>query len=129
MLGPAVVGLVLIFGDVLLARGHEHPTDGGATLYATAYGLFIATIVASMFGDHVQEKLMLGGDGGGVFALESRAGVTLTVARVTTAGPPAAQVADAISGRAPIAEVLGDLSASSQAALSRMADFFNTPVS
>jgi hypothetical protein len=53
--------------------------------------------------------------------------VTLTVTRATTAGPPAAQVADALAGRAPIPAVLGDLPASSRAALSRMADFFNTP--
>ena len=85
--------------DVLLARGREHPTDGDATLYATAYGLFIAAAVASMFGGQVQEKLTLGGDGGGVFDLDSRGAVTLTVTRVTTAGPPAAEVADALAGR------------------------------
>jgi uncharacterized protein (TIGR03083 family) len=113
--------------DVLLARGREHPTDGDATFYATAYGVFIAAAVASMFGDQVQEKLMLGGDGGGVFNLEARGAVTLTVTRASTAGPPAAQVADALAGRAPTAPVLRDLSASSRAALSRMADFFNTP--
>jgi uncharacterized protein (TIGR03083 family) len=114
--------------DVLLARGREHPTDDDATLYATAYGLFCATAVASMFGDQVQEKLTFGGDGGGVFDLDSRGTVTLTVTRETAAGPPAAQVADALAGRAQIAPVLGDLPASSRAALSRMADFFNTPV-
>ena len=114
--------------DVLLARGREHPTDGDATLYATAYGLFIAAAVASMFGDQVRHKLTLGGDGGGVFELDSRGAVTLTVTRVTTAGPPAAEVADALAGRSPIAAVLGDLPARSRAALSRMADFFNTPV-
>ena len=113
--------------DVLLARGREHPTDGDATRYATAYGLFIAAAVASMFGDQVQERLTLGGDGGGVFDLEARGTVTLIVTRATTAGPPAAQVADALAGRAPIPAVLGDLPASSRAALSRMADFFNTP--
>jgi uncharacterized protein (TIGR03083 family) len=113
--------------DVLLARGREHPTDGDATRYATAYGLFIAAAVASMFGDQVQEQLTLGGDGGGVFDLEARGTVTLTVTRATTAGPPAAQVADALAGRAPIQAVLGDLPAASRAALSRMADFFNTP--
>ena len=114
--------------DVLLARGREHPTDGDATLYAAAYGLFIATAVASMFGDQVQEKLTLGGDGGGVFDLDSRGAVTLTVTRETAAGPPADQTADALAGRAQIAPVLGDLSASSRTALSRMAHFFNTPV-
>jgi len=65
--------------DVLLARGREHPTDGGATVYATAYGLFIAAAVAVVFGDQVQEKLTLGGAGGGVFDLDNRDGVTLTV--------------------------------------------------
>jgi hypothetical protein len=112
--------------DVLLARGREHPTDGDATLYATAYGLFIATAVASMFGDQVQHKLTLGGDGGGVFDLQGRGTVTLAATRATTAGPPAAQVTDALAGRAPI-PILGDLPASSRAALSRMAEFFNTP--
>ena len=114
--------------DVLLAPGREHPTDGDATRYATAYGLFIATAVACMYGDQVQETLTLGGDGGGVFDLDNRRAVTLTATTMTTAGPPAAQVTDALAGRAPVAAVLGDLSASSRAALSRMADFFNTPL-
>jgi uncharacterized protein (TIGR03083 family) len=111
--------------DILLPRGREHPTDDDATVYATAYGLFIATAVASMFGDQVQEKLTLGG---GVFTLDSHGAVTLTVTPATTPGPPAAEVADALAGRSQIAAVLGDLAASSRAALSRMADFFTTPV-
>jgi uncharacterized protein (TIGR03083 family) len=114
--------------DVLLARGRQHPTDGDATVYAAAYGLFIAAAVASMFGAQVQETLKLGGDGGGIFDLDSRGASTLTVTRLTTAGPPAAEVADALAGRSPIPVVLGDLQASSRAALSGMADFFNTPV-
>ena len=114
--------------DVLLARRAGHPTDSDATGYAAAYGVFLAAAVASMFGDPVQETLTLGGDGGGVFDLDSRDGVTLTVTRVTTAGPPAALVTDALAGRPPAAAVLGDLPASSRAALSRVADFFNTPV-
>jgi uncharacterized protein (TIGR03083 family) len=113
--------------DVLLARGTGHPTDDDATVYAAAYGLFIAAAVASMFGDQVQEKLTLGGDGGGVFDLDTRGAVTLTVTRVTTAGPPAAQVTDALAGRTQTAAVLGELPASSRAALSHLADFFNTP--
>jgi hypothetical protein len=40
--------------DVLLPQGIEHPTDGDATVYATAYGLFIAAAVASVFGDPVR---------------------------------------------------------------------------
>ena len=114
--------------DVLLAQGAEHPTDDDATIYATAYGLFIAAAVASMFGDQVQEKLTLSGVGGGVFDLDTPSAVTLTVTRVATAGPPAAQVTDALAGRAQTATVLGDLPASSRAALSHLADFFNTPV-
>ncbi len=114
--------------DVLLARGTEHPTGGDATFYATAYGLFIAAAVASMFGGQVREKLTLGGDGGGVIDLDSRGGVTLTVSRVTTAGPPAAEIADALAGRSPVTAALSDLPASARAALSPLADFFNTPV-
>ncbi len=114
--------------DVLLARGTEHATDDDATAYATAYGVFIAATVAPMFGEQVQEKLNLGGDGGGVFDLDGRAAIVLTVNRVTTAGPPAADVADALAGRSRIAPVFGDLAADSQAVLSRLADFFNTPV-
>jgi uncharacterized protein (TIGR03083 family) len=114
--------------DVLLPRGAGHPTDGDATGYAAAYGVFIAAAVAAMFGDPVQEKLTLGGDGGGIFDLDSHGAVTLTVARVTTAGPPAAQVTDALAGRAPAAAVLGDLPSSTRAALSHLADFYNTPV-
>jgi uncharacterized protein (TIGR03083 family) len=114
--------------DVLLARGMEHPTDADAIVYATAYGVFIAAAVASVFGDPVQEKLMLSGDGGGVFDLDSRDGVTLAVTRVTTVGPSAAQVTDALAGRSVAAAVLGDLPASSRTALLHMADFYNTPV-
>jgi uncharacterized protein (TIGR03083 family) len=114
--------------DVLLARGREHPTDGNATRYATAYGLFIATVVARMYGDRMQETLTLGGDGGGIFHLDSGRAVTLTVTPATTTGPLAATATDAIAGRAPVAAVLGNLPASSRSALSRMADFFNTPV-
>jgi uncharacterized protein (TIGR03083 family) len=54
--------------------------------------------------------------------------VTLTVTQVATAGPPAAQVTDALAGRAPTSAVLGHLPANSRAALSHLADFFNTPV-
>ena len=106
--------------DVLLAQGIEHPTDGDATGYAAAYGLFIAAAVALLFGARVQEKLTLGGDGGGVFELDSSNGVTLTATRVTTAGPPAAQVTNAVAGRAPVASILGDLPADSRAALSSL---------
>jgi uncharacterized protein (TIGR03083 family) len=113
--------------DVLLARGAEHPTDGDATAYATAYGVFIAAAVASMLADPVQQTLTLGGDGGGIYDLDSRGPVTLTVTPPTTVGSPAAQVADALAGRAPVTDVLGDLPASSRAALLHMADFFNTP--
>ncbi len=113
--------------DVLLARGMEHPTDSDATGYATAYGVFIAAAVAAMFGAQVREKLSLAGDGGGVFEVDSGDGITLTATRMRTAGPPAAQVADALAGRTDIAAVLNDLPASSRAALSPLADFFNTP--
>jgi uncharacterized protein (TIGR03083 family) len=114
--------------DVLLTRGAEHPTDGDATCYATAYGLFIAAAVASMFGDQVQQKLKLGGGGGGVFDLDSRGQVTLAVTRVTTTGPPAAELADALAGRSPATAVLDDVPASTRAVLSHLATFFNTPV-
>ena len=114
--------------DVLLPRGMEHPTDGDATAYATAYGLFTAAAVAAVFGDPVRETLQLSGDGGGLFDLDRRGGVTLSVTRVTVAGPPAAEVADALAGRSPVAAVLGDLPASSRGALSLLADFFNSPV-
>ena len=113
--------------DVLLAQGREPPTDSDATHYATAYGVFVAAAVASVFGDPVQEKLILGDDGGGVFDLDNRDGVTLTVTRVTSAGSPAAEVTDALAGRGP-ADVLGDLPATSRTALLYLADFFNTPV-
>jgi uncharacterized protein (TIGR03083 family) len=114
--------------DVLLARGMEHPTEADAIAYATAYGLFIAATVAAALGDPVQAKLTLGGDGGGVFDLDGRDGVTLTVTRVTAEGPPAAQVTDALAGRSTASAALGDLPASSRTALSHLANFFNTPV-
>jgi uncharacterized protein (TIGR03083 family) len=113
--------------DVLLALGEQHPTADDATGYATAYGVFIAAAVASMFGVHVREQLTLGGDGGGVFDLDCRDVVTLAVSRADTAGQPAAEVTDALAGRPPTAAVLSCLPAGSRAALSHMAVFFNTP--
>ncbi len=109
--------------DVLLARGADHPTDGDATAYAAGYGVFIAGAVAAMFGDPVQATLRLGGDGGGTFDLDGRGATTLTVDRSVTAGPPAAEVVDALAGRSPAA-VLSGL----PAGLFQMAEFFNTPV-
>jgi uncharacterized protein (TIGR03083 family) len=114
--------------DVLLARGTDHPVGDDATVYAAAYGVFIAAAVASMFGDPVHDKLEFGGDGGGVTDLDSHGAVTLTVTRLTTAGPPAAQVTDALAGRAQTATALGGLSASTRTALTHLAEFFNTPV-
>jgi len=114
--------------DVLLARGREHPTDGDATGYAAAYGVFIAAAVAAMFGEQVQQTLTLGGDGGGVFELNTHGTVTLTVSRVTLAGPSAAEATDALAGRAPATAALAGLPANSRTALLHMATFFNTPV-
>jgi hypothetical protein len=54
--------------------------------YAAAYGPFLAAVV-SMHGDLVRHTLALGGDGGGVFGLDSRGPVTVT--EVPTTGPPA----------------------------------------
>jgi hypothetical protein len=56
-----------------------------------------------------ESRLTLGGDGGGVFSLDSHGAVTLAVTRVTSAGRPAAEVADALAGRAPVAAALRDL--------------------
>jgi uncharacterized protein (TIGR03083 family) len=113
--------------DVLLARGAEHPGDDDAAAYATAYGVFIAAAVASMFGDQVQEKLMLDGPGGGLFQVDTSRGVTLTVSRGSAAGPPAVAVADALAGRSSAGAVLSDLPVSSRTALSHLGELFNTP--
>jgi uncharacterized protein (TIGR03083 family) len=115
--------------DVLLARSAEQPTDDDATFYAAAYGVFIAAVIASLFGSPVQERLTLGSEGGGVFDLDSRDGtVTLNASRVTAVGPPAAQVTDALAGRSPVANALRELPSHSRAAMSYLADFLNTPV-
>jgi uncharacterized protein (TIGR03083 family) len=109
--------------DVLLPRGAGYVSHGDATAYAVGYGVFIAAAVAQMFGDPVRATLRLGGDGGGIFFVGGRDGVTLTVDRVATAGPPAAEVADALAGRSPAAAA-GDV----PAGLFSMAELFNTPV-
>lgn len=114
--------------DILLPCGREHPTDGDATGYAAGYGVFIAAVVAAKSGGPVRETLKLSGPGGGRFDLAGHEPVTLTVTRLATAGPPAAEVADALAGRSSGAAVLTELPAGSRTALSRMADFFNTPV-
>ena len=67
-------------------------------------------------------------DGGGIFDLDSRGAVTLTASREHAAGPPAAEVTDALAGRPPAAAVLGALPANTRTALSHLADFFTTPV-
>ncbi len=113
--------------DILLARGDEHPTGADAIAYAATYGLFLAAAVASMFGDPVQEKLTLGGEGGGIFDLNDQGALMLAVDRVASAGPPAAKVVDALVGRLPIAAVLNRVPAGSLAALSHLANLFNTP--
>ena len=115
--------------DILLARDREHPTDGDATRYAAGYGLFMAAVVAAMSGRPVQQRLELGGRGGGVFDVDCRGAVTLSVTQAYTAGPPAAETADALAGRSPIAAVLGDLPASSRAALARMGTSSTPPSS
>jgi uncharacterized protein (TIGR03083 family) len=115
--------------DVLLAKGMAHRASDDADFYATAYGVFIAAVVASMFGEPVQETLRLSCGGGGVFQLDSSGGATtLTVTRVATGGPAAAEVTDALAGRSPVVTALGHLPSNSRAALSRLAEFFNTPV-
>ena len=125
--------------DILLAQGRKHPADADADAdaadadadapaYATAYGLFVAAVVAAMFGRPVQhQQLTLSGEGGGVFDLDTSDAVTLTVTRAAVAGPPAADVTDALAGRAPIPAVLGDLPAGTRSALSCLANFFNAP--
>lgn len=113
--------------DVLLPRGAEHHTDADATRYATAYGLFLAGAVAAMAGDQVGRSLTLGGDGGGVFDLDIHGAVTLTVSVAPATGQPAAKIADVLAGRAPAADVLGDLPDETRTALTRLADFFDRP--
>ena len=82
------------------------------------------------FKDEAGEVLYTVDDDGLVSMFENSPGtdVTLTVTRVATAGPPAAEVADALAGRPPAAAVLGDLPARWRTALLHMADLFNTPV-
>lgn len=113
--------------DILLARGREHPTDADATAYATAYGLFMSAVVAARRGKPVQhQQLTLSGDGG-VFDLDTGDAVTITATRAAVAGPVAAEVTDALGGRAPVPAVLGQLPARTRTSLSCLADYFNTP--
>jgi len=72
--------------DVLLAGSRKHPTDGHATFYAAAYGVFIAPAVAARRSQPVRQKLTLGGLGGGVFDLDNRGAVTFTATPATRAG-------------------------------------------
>ncbi|WP_326552371.1 maleylpyruvate isomerase family mycothiol-dependent enzyme [Micromonospora sp. NBC_01813] len=113
--------------DIFLALRAGRPADAEATGYASAYGLFIAAAVAHMFGDGVSERLVLGGDGGGVFELDTNDSVTLTVTRTATDGPPAAAVTDALAGRGSAA-VLDGLPDQARTALTHLATFFTTEV-
>jgi uncharacterized protein (TIGR03083 family) len=115
--------------DILLPLGASHPTDPGATSYAAAYGVFAAAAVAARFGDSVRCQLTLGGPGGGVFDLDNDGGlITLTATPMSAAGPPVAQVTDALAGRATASAVLAHLPPATRASLSLLADFYNTPV-
>lgn len=115
--------------DVMLARGADHPADTAATGYAVAYGIFAAAAVASMLGDPVRCQLTLSGPGGGVFDLDNQGGVvTLSATTMSTAGPPAIQVTDALAGRTPTDALLSHLPPATRAAMSRLGDFYNTPV-
>lgn len=116
--------------DIQLPRGIEQRADDDATRYVAAYGLFLAATVASAVGDELHHELTLGGNGGGLFDLnvEAHGPVTLTVTRVHTPGPDAAQVIDALAGRGHLAALLGDLPASSSAALSYFGSFMSSPL-
>lgn len=115
--------------DVLLARGAAHPSDAEVTGYAAGYGVFAAAAVASVLGDPVSCQLTLSGPGGGVFDLDSHDGVvTLAVTPVSAAGQPAAEVTDALAGRAHASGLLAGLPPGARASLSRLGDFYNTPV-
>jgi len=96
--------------------------------YAAAHGLLLAAAVAPMHGHPGAPHAGPGGDGRGVFGLDSRGPLTVTVTRVPTAGPPAAEITGALAGRAAAAGLLGGLPASARAALPRLAGFCNTPV-
>jgi uncharacterized protein (TIGR03083 family) len=121
--------------DILLPRGADHPTDPAVTCYTAAYGVFAAAAVAARLGDPPARcQLALAGPGGGVFDLDNRDGViTLTatpasaLGSASVAGPPAAQVIDALGGRAPVGAVLTQLPEATRVALSRLADFYNSP--
>jgi uncharacterized protein (TIGR03083 family) len=114
--------------DVLLPRGASHPCDAATTGYVAAYGVFAAAAVASRFGDPARCQLTLSGPGGGVFDLDNHGGVvTLTVTQMSAAGPPTAQVTDALAGRAQAGALLDHLPPATRAALSRLADYYNTP--
>jgi len=115
--------------DVLLGRGAPPAIDDDATGYAVAYGLFIATAVASQFADRICGQLTLSGDGGGTFAFDNGCcGSTVSVTRTAVSGPPAAEAADALAGRMPVDAVLKDLPRTTRTAVARLANFFNTPV-
>ena len=96
--------------------------------YAAGHGLFLAAAVASMHGDLVRHTLALGGDGGGVFGLDSRGPATVTVTRGACRGPAGrrgrGRAGRARPGRRPAWRPAGQ-DPSRPAALP---DFFNTPV-
>ncbi|MFY1636919.1 maleylpyruvate isomerase family mycothiol-dependent enzyme [Solwaraspora sp. WMMB335] len=119
--------------DIFAALDVDRPVDVEATSYATAYGLFIAAAVAQMVGDRARQRLELGGDGGGIFELDTHHSVhsvhsvALTATWLASAGPPAAEVTDALAGRGP-ADVLDVMPAEARTALTRLATVFTMPV-
>jgi hypothetical protein len=116
--------------DVLLVRGSENfIDDDDGTFYVTAYGVFLAALMAPILGgEKVNERLELGGTGGGTFSVQSDEAVVLTADRGTTEGPPAAEVADALAGRPPGDVLLCSASVNSRIALSLLAAFFNASI-
>jgi uncharacterized protein (TIGR03083 family) len=115
--------------DVLIPLGLPHLTDEQGARLATAYSVFIAGVVASLFGTPVTATFSLSGLAQGTYELLHDGDDTvLRVVPSEVGGPDGMELADTLTGRGGAVEdwLLGELA--TVEALSGLSKFFNAPV-
>jgi uncharacterized protein (TIGR03083 family) len=112
--------------DVVVPLGMPHLADEEGARLATAYSLFVAGVVASLFGEPVAATFQLSGQGQGTYELRRDGdAVVLCLQPGEVGGPDAVALADALSGRGAAVEDCAPCDASTAAALSKLSVFFN----
>lgn len=90
--------------DILLPSGHAHRSPAAESRGAAIYGLMMSCVPALLAGAEVRERVVLDGDGGGLFSAQvTRDAVTVVVSQPDQAGDALRgslpEVVDAMAGR------------------------------